>query len=803
MKKFVRTLFWSVVFGVLLIVIASVIISMVYKPQLMQLARTEINKKIEAKVNFRDINVSLIKGFPNLYVGLKDFSIVGIDSFKNDTLLTLGELGVKVNIWSVIDMQEIEVRSVLLSEAKVKAHVGKSGSVNWKVLKYAKSNNVREKGPKARPSRIKIDLSKFRIRNANIVYIDDSLSRITTVKNFNLTLSGKMAMMATDLKLDASASSLTVGAKGINYVDNANINFNAVLGADFTKNIYTFKKNNLRVNNLQLLFEGGMKMPDNNVVVNINFSTPSTDFKDLLSMVPVIYTNNFKGVEASGSYELSGSINGIVGDTILPNANVKLTVTNGFFQYSNLPKSAKNVNILAEAKFDGQNMDSSTVNIEKFHLDLDDNPFDVTLQVSNPVSDMLVKGEVNGKINFSTLSDVIPLDSLTVKGELVTDLKFGGKLSYIEKKDYDEFNASGKALLNNFMLSTPRLPLTYKIPHAEVYFTPKFAELKRFESTFGGSNLNITGKFENYFPYIFKDGILKGSINITSNLLNVNELLTGKSLQNGQPADTVLVKEITFPSNIVLDTKVEANRIVYDRLDVANFKGEVEIVNGIARLDRLSMNMLDGTVGMSGIYDPRKQENPEIDFDFVMDNVNISRTFNSFSALQKLAPQMKNMNGSVSTTFTVKSKLDSSMSMVTSSIDAHGNIKSKNVEITKSKVFGKIADILKKEEYRNPNLKDLNINFRINNGRIYFEPFNTKIADTKMNVGGDMGLDQTLNFKAKVRIPSSYLGGAASVVNQLLGNIGAAIPEDIRFNLLILGTSEKPDVRVDIGGDSK
>jgi len=50
--------------------------------------------------------------------------------------------------------------------------------------------------------------------------------------------------------------------------------------------------------------------------------------------------------------------------------------------------------------------------------------------------DMQVDGNITGNIDFSTLADVIHMDSTYMEGLLETNLDFGGKLSFIEKEQY-------------------------------------------------------------------------------------------------------------------------------------------------------------------------------------------------------------------------------------------------------------------------------------------------------------------------------------------------------------------------------
>lgn len=787
---------------VALLLVAAIVLPIIFKPQLMDVAKKEANSMLYAKVDFTDFQVSLIKGFPNLYVGMQGLSVTGIDSFANDTLLAFNEFGAKVNLWSVIDMTTIEVKSILLDEARLKARVLPDGRVNWDIMKPAETPETEMEDTSTTTVSIKVALKKFEIRNANIVYIDDSSNLKATVQNFNLTLSGNMSMSQTDLKLQSSIESLNFWMDGIRYLKNSSVSFDAIIGANLDSSYYIFKENRFRINQLSLLFDGAVRMPGNDIDINLNFKTPSTDFKALLSMVPAVYMTDFEGLQASGEFGIEGYVRGTYNDSQMPNAFVALYVDNGMFKYPDLPKSVSDVNISTKLWFDGINMDNTSINIDKFSLNLRGNPFSMRMRVATPISDMQVDGNITGKIDFATLSEVIPMDSTYMEGLLESNLDFGGKLSFLENEQYERFKADGLLKLSRFRFKSSDVPAELKINDITLDFTPRYVNLSNLDMTIGSSDIRMNGRLENFIPYVFKDETLIGNLNVYSNLLDVNELLTGESVPEEETTDTTALSVIELPRNINFSARVDMKKIVYDKLNIENLTGNAALSGGVADLKNLSMNMLQGDVRMSGTYDPKDVKAPVVNFDFDMRDIDIPTAFKSFTTLRKIAPSVKDMTGNISTQFKFTSMLDTTMMPVLNSINAYGKLRSKSIGISNSKAFAKLADFLKREEFRNPNLKDVNVSFSIKDGRVYIEPFDTKIADAKMNFGGDMGIDQTLNFKAKVSVPSSYLGGVANLANDLLGKYGAKLPQTIDVNLKILGTSSKPDIQIDSGSGS-
>src|SRR4051794_28464325 len=74
----------------------------VFKGKIVQLVKAQINKNLEAKVDFKDVSLSLFRHFPKLSIGLEDVSVTGVNEFEKDTLLSASTVDVSVNVISAI-----------------------------------------------------------------------------------------------------------------------------------------------------------------------------------------------------------------------------------------------------------------------------------------------------------------------------------------------------------------------------------------------------------------------------------------------------------------------------------------------------------------------------------------------------------------------------------------------------------------------------------------------------------------------------------------------------------------------------
>jgi uncharacterized protein involved in outer membrane biogenesis len=115
----------------LILVLAAFLIPVFFKKQITTLVKKEINKSLTAKVDFKDVSLSLFRHFPEISIALKDFTIVGANDFARDTLIATKSLNASVNLLSVIKGKNIKVYGVFLESPRIHALVNKKGKANW------------------------------------------------------------------------------------------------------------------------------------------------------------------------------------------------------------------------------------------------------------------------------------------------------------------------------------------------------------------------------------------------------------------------------------------------------------------------------------------------------------------------------------------------------------------------------------------------------------------------------------------------------------------------------------------------
>ena len=807
------------IFKILLIVILVILIILIgapiiFKKKIEETVKTEINKSVKAQVDFRSFGLSFITGFPNLTISLKGLSVVGIDEFEGDTLVQFKAFKVKANPVAYLKNGDIDVKAIILDQPSLHGIILEDSTANWDIAVDTTTVEEEEEidTTESEPVDIKVKLKTFEIRNADIIYDDRTSNMYASINDLNFKLSGDLSTSFSSLDILLTMDAINFKMDGIPYTKNTSFSFFASVDADLENSIYTLKENEIALNDLVLGLKGLVEMPNEDIKMDIQFETKKTEFKSLLSMVPAIYMSDFSDLKTSGKLALNGYAKGILTEETLPNVGLKLIVEDAMFSYPDLPKSVENININLEVFNDGVDDNNSAVDLNKFHLEIAENPIDLEFHVKAYAVDPMIFGNIKMDFDLASLTDAVPMEDVELTGNITTDVNLSGVLSTIEQEKYEEFDATGNITISNLIFNSPDVPAPVNIVKTDFNFSPQYLDLSTLDITIGKSDVHLDGKIENYLAYVFKDEVIKGKFNFSSQLLDANEFITESEEEeveeNEEPVDTTEMELFEVPKNVDFRLVSELKLVKYDNLVIENIDGLIVIKDGIVSMDKLGMNLLEGSMLVTGQYNTQNIEKPYVDAGLDIKDIDIPSTYNTFNTVQKLAPIGKNCKGKVSIMMTFNSLLLQNMEPDMNSIKGAGRLQSETIGIENSKTFNKIADALKNDKYREMTLKDVDLEFTIDSGRIFVKPFETKIGGKTATISGDHGLDQTMNYLINLDIPKSELGGAGALLDNLTSsglakglNVGQS--DNINVNLDVTGTTTDPKVGVRLGSSQE
>ncbi len=799
MKKLLKFIFFFIVFVLIVLFTAPLL----FKGKIMTIAKEQINNNVNAKANFEDINLSFFKNFPYLNAGIKELSVVGLEEFSNDTLIYVKSIDIAVDVISAIKMENINVKRIIVSEPLINAMVLEDGKANWDIAKEKEKTEEEETDTAGSGFDANIALKVFKISGANIFFTDNKAGMKASLENFNFDLSGDLSQDFSKLLINSNTDKLNFVLSGIKYMKDVNLNIRINLDADLKNMNFNLLENSFALNDFILNLDGNFSMPDSaDMDINLNYKTNNAEFKSLLSLVPAIYMRDFQDLKAGGNISLDGKIKGKIGEKELPNVDGKLIVSKAKFSYPDLPKSADNININIAYHYDGKQMDNTTVDINKFHVEFGGNPIDLTLNLKTPISDPFVNSQLLANIDLATFSDIIPLEDTKIRGKINSNLDMMGNLSLIEDEKYEEFKAEGTLKIADFFFSSPDMPKPFSIQQADIAYSPQYLHINNFKSTMGKSDFALNGKVSDFLPFIFKDKTIHGELNFTAGTIDLNELIPSSPEETEESTeDTASIQVIEVPANIDFALNSNITNLYYDKLEMKNVIGMIYIKDSRVVLEKLNMNALAGALTVNGEYNTKDINNPLVDFKFQANEIDIPMAVASFGVLEKIAPIVSKTTGRVSLGMDYSSFLTKQMKPVLKSIVGAGNLSSNKVGVNGSNSFSAIGKQLNLDEFKKMILKNINIDFEVLGGKLLVNPFDTKMGSTDLTISGEQDFENNMDYGINLSAPKSLFGSSNSSLNELyaanpLKDFDIKTSETVNLLVNLTGKMNKPKVKI-------
>lgn len=765
------------------------ILPFAFKGKILDLVKNEANKMLEAKLEFSDLNLSFISHFPKATIGLENLSLVGVGDFSKDTLVSAKEIDIAVDILSLIDNDGIKIHHIILDRPAIRAVKLSDGRVNWDIMKSDSATQTTDTIT-SEPSNFALQLQKFSINSGRLAYIDDSSKIQFKTQDLNLKLRGDMTVKTTDIDCQMTTEKMNFLISGIPYLRNAEFEMNLKLNADFENNKYTFDKNRLRLNAIEMNFDGWLTLLEDGMNIDISINTPQINFKDVLSLIPGVYQNNFDALQASGNLDFKAEAKGLMVGESLPKFAIGFNVNNGMVSYEGMPQKIEQITIKTAVQNPGGNADKTTINVEDFSFKMAGNPFKITLSAATPISDLNFKATANGMLNLNSIKDIYPLsDSIKLNGILTTNLNFSGKMSDIEKEKYENIKGEGNLKIEKMNLTMSGYP-TIAIHTASATVSPQAMSLNQLDVQIGENDIHAQGALSNYLPYILRNETLKGNLVLQSNKLNLNDFITDTTSGENEATesiDTTAMTVFEVPENLNLSLKANFKEVIFQKIDIKNLTGNISVSDGTARMNPLNLDAFGGNISAAGSYSTKQNKrNPQVDFSLDIKKASFEETFKQLDMVQQIVPIFAKTGGNYSVNVDLKTPLDETMSPVLNEIWAKGVLSSNDIHVQNIEVFNQLATLLKNDKFKNIEAKDIRIPFTIENGLLKTSPFDIKLGNINMNLSGSTGLDQSIDYNAKIELPSNITGG---YVNNVTAQIGGSFTKpSIKLNTKEIAT---------------
>ncbi len=571
MKKVLIVLFSLIV----LLLIVMVTVPIIFKDDIRKAVDDAVAENVDAQVYFdpAKFGLSFFSHFPSLTVGIEDFGIANNAPFQGDTLLDVKKFELAINVMSLLG-DNIELNGIYLIEPNIYVKILKNGKANYDIAKASEEEVSEETAPEE-SSQFAISIDNWEIVNANIRYIDNSSDMKAFIKNLTHKGSGDFTQSVFDLNTNTQIESIDFSMEGTDYLRGNSVNADLILNMNLDNNTYIFKENSITLNQFVFGFDGSIVLGDDYQDYDLTFNSKEATFKNILSLVPAVFKKDFESLKTSGSMSFDGFVKGKSQGDDLPDFGINLLVNDGMFQYPDLPAAVKNVNLDMNIKKEGQSLEATTVDLKKFHMDLGNNPVDITAKTKGiETIDMNVDANIN--LNLAEVSSFYPVEGLELKGIFGLMAKVNGTYSETAMP-----NIEADLKLENGFVKSSDVPAP--LENIQMLATAKSAggdlvnssvDVETFKMTFDGNPIEAFLHLENFENYTYNTGF-KGQIDLGK--------LMKMFPQEGMELSGILVSDIKTSGKM---SDIDAER--YDQLPTS---GKINVFNLAFKSDDLPQGM--------------------------------------------------------------------------------------------------------------------------------------------------------------------------------------------------------------------
>ncbi|HSD15112.1 MAG TPA: AsmA-like C-terminal region-containing protein [Flavobacterium sp.] len=787
--------------GISLLVIVVVLAAapFLFKDKIKELVTKSINEKVDAKIAFEDVGLSLFKNFPNASVTIDKLSIINKAPFEGDTLFYAGEVNLKMSVKELFkgEGEAMNIEGFSSKDGLVNIIFNKDGIGNFDIaLKDDKPEDKSESKPFA------MSIQKYSIENLRFRYIDEKSKIKMVIDSLNHEGTGDLAADKLDLTTKSTAK-LSLDMDKMNYMSNVALSLDAVLGIDMKNQKYTFRNNKALINQLPLEFDGFIQMVEKGQVYDLKFKTPTSDFKNFLGLIPAAYAGNINTVKTTGEFRVNGTVNGELTDTTVPKFNIAIASDNASFQYPDLPKSVQDIKIDTKIINETGLMNDTYVNLDKLSFRIDQDVFNAKANIRNLSENALVNAELKGVVNLANVTKAYPVKlDKPLSGILKADVVTKFDMKSVETSQYQNIQNSGNMTLTGFNYTGPEMAKPVQISQAVVAFNPNQIRLNQLDLKTGKSDVHLTGTLDNFYGFVFKDQILKANFNMNSNQFLVSDFMApSATAKEGASKEGTAKKEaVKIPAFLDCAITANANTVVYDNLTLKDVSGKMIIRDEAVTLQNLKTSVFEGIIGVDGVVST-KGKVPTFKMNLGLNKVDIAKSFTQLDMLKSIAPIAGVVDGKLNSTINLSGNLNAiemTPDLKTISGDLVGQLLSTKINAQNSQLLSSLTSNVKFIDVNKLSLNDLKAALSFTNGRVNLKPLDLKYQDVKVTIGGSHGFDQSMNYNLKFDVPAKYLGPE---VNKLLAKLTPAEQaklQNVPVNAQMTGSFKSPKVTTDM-----
>jgi hypothetical protein len=687
--------------------------------------------------------------FPNITFDLHNVQIHESSQLGEDYLCSAEKISFTFDVFQLIFRQYV-LKSLTIDKAIVNMVISENGENNFSIFNNNDSDS----------SKAVFDFSLQQVLLSEVTY-----------RYFDKRNDLKMELFTGKLvnRIRKKGSSLSIHAQGllknnqlkiddISFLSSQAIGLSTRFEYDLSSGLLHFDESRFELNGHLYLLNGDIKTSEEKYM-DLMITSQNNNLQALIALLPGKWSAHLKGYRTRGNINFSGSVKGSFGEDISPAVNADFSCNNVTFYHPEYEKSFSEVSLTGSfSNGDLHTLRSSILELNHFSGKIDDHEIEGNL-IIHDLKSLETELDLEGTLDFNSFLKTFPLQHVKMgSGIIQFNVHLIGSIRDLKGNKPSNIRSSGEIVLQDLDFRTAYTELPFTGINGSLFFNNLDMGIHDLHGFVGKSDVKITGMFNNVIPYIlYKDRILHIEADLTSNYLDLNELLTLDFSRN--PSEIKIDRKFHLGISPKLDIDFNCNIGQADlkRFHGEKIKGHLGIRNQIAVVEDVSMITMGGKLLLSGSIVAKHPVEREFMVDGVLKNIHIDNVFYVFNNFKQDFLIDENLKGQVDATINTYFRMDDNLHFYPESLNTYAEIQIKNGELIQFEPIQSLSKYMKNEDLSHLRFSDLQNAIQINDRTVFIPDMEITSNEYYINVSGTHTFDQLIDYH--FRIPLDQFTG--------------------------------------------
>ncbi|RMG88247.1 MAG: hypothetical protein D6714_01015 [Bacteroidetes bacterium] len=752
MNTFVRRLLIGagLIFGLLLL--ASVLISALFKDQIGEKIIGELNKTLKSELSVGTFDLSLISSFPNVGADLKD---VYLEDAFGDVLLESKEVSFKLGLFSLLS-STVKVKSVNIRDGALNIHFDRKGRPNYDIVK-----STPEDTPE---SGTDINFNKVRLSDMEVIYQDEQADMGVHFVVNDLGIEGDFGSEKFDLVSSAKLTSNFIELGQTRFLTGTRLTYDAKIYANLKTGVYDFERVELGIEDNTFNVDGFIETPPELTDFDLVFTAKDANLASVVRLLPEQYIEEFGDFSSEGNFEFKASVNGQLRPGSFPQIEANFSLKDGEISSPRLNHDLRDVSFTARfTNGDRQNNATSVFEIPNFKGYFNRELMEMSFRVQN-FDDPRIRLKLDGVVPLSSVyklfNDPLITDGM---GEIeVKDLRLNGRY----KDMLSNYRADRVDLLGDIEFDDAGLEINGErliIDRGGLSLKDNSLTVDDIKVEGAGSEIHLKGNFKNLLPVLLADeeNTQKAELSFNAELqapkIDLSRLI--KMTGTGVEADEVeaVVYDSLREANTAKRSRLtdlldgtfraKADRFTYDKIEGENFDGTLVFHDAEITLKGSTEAMgghfeLDGTAYL--------QKEPYLYGKFVCSDVDVKEFFRQSENFGQTVLQDKHVKGRMDGKFLIYSYWDSRGNFLLDKLNIMGALGIRDGELRNFRLLDQFSNYVHLPDLRLIRFANLENWIEVRNGTIYLPAMFIQSNAMNLTMSGEHTFDNDINYYLQI-----------------------------------------------------